>query len=75
MCDPYVKEHFLTAIPQSSRTDIQPCIVSSVDFSFKIVLVDWQKCGLGLNQLCPTQMAYWAKNHITISTMNVCKAT
>ena len=32
MCDPYVKERFLTAIPQSSRRDIQPCIVSSVDF-------------------------------------------
>jgi len=34
MCDPYVKESFLTAIPQSSGGDIQPCIVSSVDFLF-----------------------------------------
>jgi len=49
MCDPYVKESFLTAIPQSSRGDVQPCIVSSVDFSFKVVFVDWHKCGFGLN--------------------------
>ena len=33
MCDLYAKESFLTAIPHSSRRDIQPCIVSSVDFS------------------------------------------
>ena len=26
MCCPYVKESFLTAIPQSSRRDIQPCL-------------------------------------------------
>jgi len=34
MRDPYVKESFftVTAIPQSSRSDIQPRIVSSVDF-------------------------------------------
>jgi len=49
MCDPYVKDSFLTAIPQSSRRDIQPCMVSSVDFSFKVIFVDWQKCGFGLN--------------------------
>ena len=41
MCDPYVKESFLTAIPQSSRRDIQPCIVSSVDFSLIIIFIDW----------------------------------
>jgi len=41
MCDPYVKESFLTAIPQSSRRDIQPYIVSSVDFFFIVILIDW----------------------------------
>jgi len=45
MCVPYVKECFLTAIPQSFRRNIQPCIVSSIDFSFKIIFIDWQKCG------------------------------
>jgi len=35
VCDPYVKEQFLRAIPQSSCKDIQPCIVSSVDFLSK----------------------------------------
>jgi len=40
MCDPYVKESFLTAIPQSSRRDIQPCIVSSVDVSLTVILID-----------------------------------
>jgi len=49
MCNPYVKESFLTAIPQSSRRDIQPCTVSSVDFSIKIIFVDWQKCEFSLN--------------------------
>jgi len=41
MCDPYVKESFLTAIriPQSSRRDIQPCIVSSVDFSLIVIFI------------------------------------
>ena len=39
MCDPYVKESFLTPIPQSSRRDIQPCIVSSVDFSVIIIFI------------------------------------
>jgi len=46
MCDPYVKECFLTGIPQSCRRDIQPCIFSNVNLSFKIVFVDglcWQK--------------------------------
>jgi len=51
MRDPYVKECFLAAIPQSSCKNIQPCIVSSVDFSFKIVFVDWQNCGFCLNIL------------------------
>ena len=41
MCDPYVKQSFLTAIPQSSRRDIQPYIVRSVDFSFKAIFMDW----------------------------------
>jgi len=41
MCDPYVKESFLTALPQSSHTDIQPCIVSSVDFSLIVIFSDW----------------------------------
>jgi len=41
MCDPYVNESFLTAIPQSSRRDSQPCIVRSVDFSFKVIFIDW----------------------------------
>jgi len=50
MCDPYVKEHFLTTIPQSSRRDIQPGIVSSADFSFKIIFIDWQRCGFGLSE-------------------------
>ena len=49
MCDPYVKESFLTAIPQSFHRDIQPCIVSSVEFSFKVVFVNWQKCGFSLS--------------------------
>jgi len=49
MCDPYVKESFLTATPQSCRRDIEPCIVSSVDFSFIVIFVDWQKCGFSLN--------------------------
>ena len=35
MCHPYVKESFLIAVPQSCHRDIQPCIVSSVDFSFQ----------------------------------------
>jgi len=41
MCDPYVKESFLTAIPQSSYRDMQPCIVSSVDFSLIVIFIDW----------------------------------
>ena len=49
MCDPYVKKCFLIAISQSSRRNIQPCIVSSVDVSFKIIFIDWQKCGFYLN--------------------------
>jgi len=47
--NPYVKEGFLTAIPQSPRRDIQPCIVSNVNFSFIVIFIDWQKRGLGLN--------------------------
>jgi len=49
MRDPHVKESFLTAIPQSSCRDIQPCIVSSVHFPFKVIFIDWQKCGFGMN--------------------------
>jgi len=41
MCDPCVKESFVTAIPQSSRRDIQPCIVNSVDFSLIVIFSDW----------------------------------
>ena len=41
MCDPYVIESFLTAIPQWSRRNIQPCIVSSVDFSLIVIFIDW----------------------------------
>ena len=41
MCDPYVKESFLTAIPQSSCRDIQPCIVSSVNFYLIVIFIDW----------------------------------
>jgi len=48
MCDPYVKERFLTAIPQSSHRKMQPCIVSSINFFFKIVFVDWQQYGFCL---------------------------
>jgi len=40
MCDPYVKESFLTAIPQSSQGDILACIVSSVDFSLIVIFID-----------------------------------
>jgi len=49
MSDPHDKESFLTVIPQSSRRDIQPCIVSSVDYSVIVVFVDWQKSRLSLN--------------------------
>ena len=47
MCDPYVKESFLTAIPQSSCIDIQPCIVSNVDFfyiHFRYLAEVWIQC-------------------------------
>jgi len=37
MCDSYVTESFITAIPQSSSRDIQPCIVSSVYFSLVVL--------------------------------------
>jgi len=57
MCDPHVKESFLTAIPQSSRRDIQPYIVSSSDFSVIVIFVDWQKCGFGLN--IPTDLSHY----------------
>jgi len=49
MCDSHVKERFLTAIPQSSCRNVQLCIVRYVDFSFKSVFIDWQKCGFYLN--------------------------
>jgi len=45
----YVEESFLTGIPESSCRDNQPCIVSNVDFSFKVIFVDWEKCGFGLS--------------------------
>jgi len=39
MCDPYVKESFLTltAIPQSSHRDIQPCIVPHSVFAHTVI--------------------------------------
>ena len=37
MCDPYVKECFLTAILESCCKNIQPCIVSSINFSYEVV--------------------------------------
>jgi len=46
MCDTYIKESFLTAIPESSRRDIQPCIVSSVEFS-NIQLSKWFRIWIG----------------------------
>ena len=74
MCDPYVKESFLTTIPQSCRRDIQPCIVSSVHFAFKIVFVDWQKCGFDLNisidlshYLC-LRVSHWVVPHWSVTT-------
>jgi len=65
MCDPYVKESFLTAIPQSSRKDIQPCIVSSVDFSFIVIFIDWLKCGFGLN--IPTDLSHYVCLSLSLS--------
>jgi len=43
--NPYVKEGFLTAIPQSPRRDIQPCIVSNVNFSFIVIFIDCRSVG------------------------------
>jgi len=56
MCDSYVKESFLAAIPQSSHRDIQPCIVSSVDFSFMVIFIDWQNWEV------------WVHSHLNIPT-------
>jgi len=74
MCDPSVKESFLTAIPQSSHRNIQPCIVSSADFSFKIIFVDWQKCGFCRNTsthlshyLC-LRVSHWVVPHWSVTT-------
>ena len=47
-CDPYVKNTFLTAILQSSHRNILPCIVRWIEFSFKFLFIDWQKCGFYL---------------------------
>jgi len=41
-CDPYVENCFLIAIKQSSCRNVQPYIVCSIEFSFKIIFVDWQ---------------------------------
>jgi len=49
MCDLSVKESFITAMPQLSHRDIQPWIVSSVDFYFKTIFVVWQMYGFALN--------------------------
>jgi len=45
MCNSYVKESFLAAIPQFSCWGIQPCIVSSVDFSFIVILLIGKSVG------------------------------
>ena len=45
MCDPYVEKRFLTAVPQSSCKNIQPCIVRCIDFSFKFIFIDWHCVG------------------------------
>ena len=71
MCDPYVKECLLTVILQSSRRDIQPCIVSSVDFSLKVIFVDWQKCGFGLNVSSDLSLIIYASrvSHLSCSSL------
>jgi len=55
---------------KSSCGDVQPCIVSSVDFSFVVIFVDWQKCGLRLNistnlshYLCFRKSGRWRQYH------------
>jgi len=57
MCHPYVEKCFLTTIPQSSRRNVQSYIVSSIDFSFKMTFIDWQKCGFYLN--IPADLFHW----------------
>jgi len=78
MCDSYAEEGFLTAIPQSSDRDMQRCIVNSVDFSLKIVFVDWQKCGFSLNistdlshYLC---LSHWLTSNWSVTTQFTNKA-
>jgi len=44
-------------------TGLKPAIVEKRWLAVFVVI-----CGLGLDQLCPTQMAYWAKKYVTIST-------
>jgi len=74
MCDPYVTVSFLTAIPQSSCRDIQPCTVSSVDFSFRIVFIDLQKCEFGLNidtdlsHILYLRVSHWVVPHWSAAT-------
>jgi len=69
-----VKESFLTAIPESSRRDFQPCIVSSVDFSFIVIFIDWQMCGFGLNIPAALshyqclRMSHWVASHWSVTT-------
>ena len=46
MCDPYVKESFLTAIPQSSCRDIQPCITVLVTCITVLVTCTYCTCYL-----------------------------
>jgi len=65
MCDSYVKESFLTAIPQSFCRDVQPYIVSSVDFSFIVIFIDWQKCGFSLN--IPTDLSLSVPQSLSLS--------
>ena len=77
---PYVKESFLTAIPQSPCRDIQPCIVSSFDFSFIVIFIDWQKRGFGLNiptdlshYLC-FRVSHWVVPHWSVATLFIYEA-
>jgi len=43
MCDSSVKEYFLTAIPEASRRNIQPCVGGGIKRCFKLVSSDLKK--------------------------------
>ena len=55
----------------STRTKIptQPCIVSSVDFSFIVIFVDWQECGFGLK--IPTDLSHY----VCLKSLSLCCAS